>query len=178
MADIAASSQRAQVIRDLSTAASEAVRQVACMQVKLSQLMTPDYDASGMTPAEAVRVDQALQDAARALPDAARVFGKLARLLDGPPPRLALRATDEPGRLEVIARAPGGDLLVGHAVCTGAGKDESWRLSLTDIGGSRRRVGIGLHHPATYEEVLEAATRFMDEDGPWWVPEARGDARG
>jgi hypothetical protein len=172
MADIAASSRRAQVIRDMSTAAGEAIRQVSRMQARLSELMTPDFDASGMTPDEAVRVDQALQDAARALPDVARVFGKLGRLLDGPPPRLALRATDEPGRLEIIARAPDADLLVGHAVRTGSGKDEQWRLTLTDIGGGRKRVGIGLHHPATYEEVLEAATRFMDEDGPWWAPEA------
>jgi hypothetical protein len=173
--DVVPPVDRAQVIRDLGTAAREAVRQVAYMQVKLSQLVTPDCDASGMTPGEAVRVDQGLQDAARVLPDVARIFGRLARLLDGPPPRLALRASDEPGRLEVIARAPDADLLVGHAVRTGTGQDESWKLRLTDIGGGRVRVSIGLHHPAAYEEVLEAATRFMNEDGPWWVPEAGGE---
>ena len=169
-------SQRAQVIRDLSTAASDAARQVAYMQVKLSQLLTPDYDASGMSADEAVRVDNGLREAARGVSEAARVFGKLARLLDGPPPRLALRATDEPGRLEIIARAPDADLLVGHAARTGTGEAEQWRLRLTDIGGSPVRVSIGLHHPAAYEEVLEAATRFMNEDGPWWAPEADGGA--
>lgn len=173
--DSLSAAQRAQVIRDLSAAAAEAIRQVASMQANLSRLMTPDYDASGMTAAEAVRVDQALADAARALPDAARVFGKLARLLDGPPPRLALRTPDEPGRLEVIARTPAADLLVGYAARTGSGKDEQWQLRLTDTGGSPVRVSIGLCWPATYEEVLEAAARHMDEDGPWWVPEAGGE---
>jgi hypothetical protein len=166
------SSERAQVIRDLSAAAGDAVRQVAYMQVKLAQLMTPDYDAAGMTPGDAIRVDRGLHDAARALPDVARVFAKLERLLDGPPPPLALRATDEPGRLEVIAKAPGADLLVGHATRKGAGKDESWQVRFTDIGGGRLRASTGLHWPATHEEVLEAATRFMDENGPWWAPEA------
>jgi hypothetical protein len=109
--------------------------------------------------------------------EAKRVLAKRARRLDGPPPSLMLRATVEPGHLDIIARAPDADLVVGDAIRTGTGSGESWHLRLTDADRDRSRGSIGLHHEATPEELLDALNRHMDEFGPWWTGEEAGDGQ-
>lgn len=159
--------QRAAIIRDLHKYARDAASNVAFMSRKFRELM--ESDDPEMTAADVVTADSALMDAMRALPELRRIFAKWARLLDGPPPRLAIRATDEPERLGIIARTPTGDLDVGTAVRTGTGDDASWRIRLTDTDGSVR-VTIGGFYPADVDGLHEAVSRHMDEHGPWWAP--------
>jgi hypothetical protein len=159
--------QRAAIIRDLDKYARDAASNVAFMSRKFRDLM--ESDDPGMTAADVVTADSALMDAMRALPELRRIFAKWARLLDGPPPSLMLGATQEPGHLDIIARAPGADLVVGRAIRSGTGDGESWRLRLTDADRDRIRVSIGLCYQATPEDLLEALNRHMDEHGPWWA---------
>jgi hypothetical protein len=168
--------QRAELIRDLDKAARDAASHVAALSRKYRDL-TESCDPD-ISPRDAVAVEDWIRGAMDGLSGARRVFGRLARLLDGPlPPPLMLRATDEPGHLDIIARYPDADLLVGRAVRTGIGEDESWHLRLTDADRDRDRPqgSIGLHHPATAEELLEALGRFVDDHGPWWTREEGSD---
>jgi hypothetical protein len=153
--------QRAAIIRDLDKYARDAASYGAFMSRKFRDLM--ESEDPGMLAADAVAADGALMDAMRALPELRRIFAKRARLLDGPPPQLEMRATDDPARHLIVARTPAGDLDVGHAVRD----DASWRVRLTDTDGSVR-AGIGGYYQAGDEDLLEAATRHMDENGPWW----------
>lgn len=123
---------------------------------------------------DAVQADNAIQEALCALPELRRIFAKQARLLDGPPPRLAIRASDEPERLVIVARYPSGDLDVGDAKRTGGGDSPGWRIRLT--GDGTVRTSIGLCWDAPVDELLDAVNRHMDEYGPWWAQEgARAD---
>lgn len=156
--------QRAAIIRDLDKHAGDAAGHAAFMSRKFRELMESGDDA--LSAADTLAADQAIEAAMRALPDARRIFAKYARLLDGAPPRLAIRSTGEPERLGIIARYPDGDLDVGDARRTGSGDHAGWRIRLT--GDGRVRGSIGLCWDALVDEVLEAATRHMDERGPWW----------
>lgn len=154
--------RRAKLIRELDQAAREAARQGGIMRDKFSQLVTPEYDESGMTSDEVLAVDQALISASRALGHAGQVAAKYARLLDGPKPALLLRASREPGRLDIIAREPGGDTVVGGAKPDG----DWWRIRLTALDGTRRgSISIG-HGPV--DDVQNAVNRYLDDHGPWW----------
>lgn len=159
--------ERAQLIRDLDKAARDASSHVAFLSWKYRELMKSDDP--DMPPRDAVTADNGISQALSGLADARQVLAKRARLLDGPPPSLMLGATEEPGQLDIIARTAEADLTVGRAIRSGHGDDESWSLRLTDAGGGTARGSIGLHHPASPEEVLEALGRFMDEHGPWWA---------
>jgi hypothetical protein len=159
--------QRAELIRDLDKAARDAASHVAFLRRKYRELM--ESDDPDMPPRDAIAAENGIEEAMRGISEAKRVLAKRARKLDGPPPSLMLRASDEPGHLDIIARAPGADLVVGDAIRTGTGTGESWHLRLTDA--DRGRGSIGLHHEATPEELLEALNRHMDEFGPWWAGE-------
>lgn len=161
-----AADQRAAIIRDLDKYARDAASYVAFMSRKFRDLM--ESDDPDMLAADVVAADSALMDALRALPELRRVFAKWARLLDGPPPQLLTRATDDPERLAIVARTPSGDLDVGDAVRTGTGDGASWRVRLTDTDGSVRAT-IGGCYEADADCLLEAANRHMDERGPWWA---------
>jgi hypothetical protein len=163
--------QRAQLIRDLDKAACDAASQVAFLSRKYRELM--EADDPDMPPRDAVAAENGIEEAMRGASEAKRVLGKLARRLDGPPPSLMLRAADEPGHLDIIAREPAGDLIVGYAIRTGTGEDENWRMRLTDR--NRARDSIGLCYQATPEDLLEALNRHLDEDGPWWARGERTD---
>jgi hypothetical protein len=163
--------RRAQLIRDLDKAARDAASHVAFLSLAYRELM--EHDDPDMSARDAVALDNGIEEAMRGISEAGRVLAKRARRLDGPPPSLMLRATDEPGHLDIIARAPGKDLVVGDAFRTGTGSGESWHLRLTDAG--RSRGSIGLHWEATPEELLEALNRRVDECGHWWAGEERAD---
>jgi hypothetical protein len=158
----------AKLIRDLDKAARDASSHVAFLSRKYRDLM--EADDVDMSPRDAVTAENGISQAMSGLADARQVLAKLARLLDGPPPPLMLRATDDPGQLGIIAQAPEGDLLVGYAIRTastmGDGR-ENWRGRLTDIGGVRIRASLGGHESSA--EVMEHVGRFMDEHGPWWA---------
>lgn len=157
--------QRAAIIRDLGKYAAAAADNAAFMSLKFRQLMEADEQA--MSIDDTIAADNALLAVMRELPELRRIFAKQVRLLAGPLPRLAIRATDEPERLDIIARYPARDVVVGDAQRTGSGDSAGWRIRLTDPG-SGVRGSIGLHHDATLDEVQEAATHFMDDHGPWW----------
>jgi hypothetical protein len=161
------------LIRDLDKAARDASSHTAFLSMKFRQLM--ESDDPDMPPRDAVDAENGIREAVSGLATARRILGKRARLLSGPPPRLMLGATGEAGQLDIIARTTEADLIVGRAIRSGSGEDESWSLRLTDAGDGTARGSIGLHHPASLEEVLEALGRFMDDHGPWWAPE---DSRG
>jgi hypothetical protein len=164
----------AQLIRDLDKAACDAASQVALLSWKYRELM--ESDDPDMSPRDAVAAENGIDEAMKGINEAKRVLAKRARRLDGPPPSLMLRATVEPGHLDIIARAPDADLVVGDAIRTGTGSGESWHLRLTDADRDRNRGSIGLHHEATPEELLDALNRHMDEFGPWWARKERTDA--
>ena len=166
--------QRAELIRDLDKAARDAASHVAFLSRKYRELA--ESDDPDMSARDAVAAENGIGEAVRGISEAKRVLAKRARRLDGPPPSLMLRATVEPGHLDIIARAPDKDLVVGDAIRTGTGKDESWHLRLTDAGRDRSRGSIGLHHETTPEELLEALNRYMDEHGPWWTRKGHADA--
>jgi hypothetical protein len=159
---------RAKLISDAAKLAQDAASQIERLNRKWRELLDPDD--LDMCPADAIRAGQGIEDALRGIQDARQILAKRARLLDGPPPPLMLGATVEPGQLDIIARTSGADLLVGRAVRSGSGDDESWQLRLTDAGDGRRRGSIGLCYPASYEDIQEALERFVDENGPWWAP--------
>jgi len=161
-------SDRAKLVRDLAKAARDASSHVAFLSRRYRDLM--ESDDPGISPGDAVRAENAISAALSALVTARQVLAKRARLLDGPPPTLLLDATEERGQLNIIARTAEADLIVGRAVRLGEGDGESWRLRLTDAGSAAIRASIGLHHPASPEDLLEALGRFMDEHGPWWAP--------
>lgn len=165
--------QRPAIIRDLDKYARDAASSVVFMSRKFRDLM--ESDDPEMPATDVVAADNALMDAMRALPELRRVFAKWARLLDGPPPEPAIRATDDPGRYLIVADGPAGDRGVGEAVSTGTGRESIWRIRLTDTDG-RVRVSIGLHYEATPDEVLEAVNRHMDEHGPWWSADSGNTA--
>lgn len=162
-----AADQRAAISRDLDKAARDATGIVGLLSCKFRELM--ESDDPEMPAADVVAADSALMDTMRALPELRRIFAKWARLLDGPPPQLAIRATDEPERLGIVARTPTGDLDVGDAMRTGTGDNAGWRIRLTDTDGSVRAT-IGGYYPADINELLEVVNRHMDEHGPWWAP--------
>lgn len=165
--------QRSRIVRDLDNAAREAARSAARMDRLFRQLMESDERA--MSAGDVITVGNALQAVVREVPELRRVFAKQARLIAGPPPRLAIRSTGEPERLGIIARCPSGNLDVGDAARTGTGDDTGWRVRLTDLDGSVRAT-IGLCYGGAVDDLLEAVTRHMDEYGPWWAPEeAPGD---
>jgi len=165
-------SERAKLVRELDKAARDAVSHAAFLSRKFRDLM--ESDDPDMPPRDAVTAENGISQAMSGLMDARQMLAKRARRLDGPPPKLLLGAADEPGHLNIIARTAAADLVVGRAIRSGAGESESWRLRLTDTGGAVRS-SISLHHPASYEEVLEALGRSMDEHGPWWArPEGAG----
>jgi hypothetical protein len=157
---------REKLIRDLDKHARDAASHVAHLSLLWRRLM--ESDDPEMPPRDAVAADNALMDAMRALPELRRIFAKRARRLDGPPPTLILRATDDRGRLDIIAEAAGGDQVVGRAVRSEADGRASWHLTLTDPGSGRHRSSIGLHYEVTHKELLEALNRHMDDHGPWW----------
>jgi len=160
---------REKLIRDLDKYARDAASYAAHLSLLWRRLMESDDD--DMPARDAVAAENGIHEAVRGLTEARRVLAKRARLLDGPPPSLMLRATDDPGHLDIIARTPDADLPVGYAIRSGSGDRESWQLRLTEIGSSRStrsRGSIGLLHPATPEELLEALSRHMEEHGPWW----------
>jgi hypothetical protein len=163
--------QRAKLIRDLDKAARDAASHVAFLSLKWRKLM--ESDDPDMSARDAVAAENGIDEALRGMSEAKHVLAKRARRLDGPPPSLMLRATDEPGHLDIIARAPGKDLVVGDANRLGTGSGESWHLRLTDA--DRSRGSVGLHYEATPEELLEALNRHMDKFGPWWTGEWRTD---
>lgn len=162
-----AADQRAAIIRDLDKYARDTASNVAFMSLKFRKLMESEDD--GLSASDVVAADSALMDAMRALPELRRIFAKWARLLDGPAPRLVIRATDEPERLGIVARTPSGDLDVGDAVRTGTGDNAGWRVRLTDIDGSVRATIRGFYE-IDIDGLLEAVSRHMDEHGPWWTP--------
>lgn len=164
---------RAKLIRDLDKAARDAASHVAFLSRKYRDLM--ESDDPDMPPRDAVTAENGISQAMSGLQDARQVLAKRARLLDGPPPRLILGATEESGQLDIIARTSEADLIVGRAIRSGNGEDETWSLRLTDAGGGTTRGSVGLHYPASLEVVLEALERFMNEHGPWW---ARAEAAG
>ena len=157
--------QRAAIIRDLDKHAKDAASMVAFMSMRFRQLM--ESDETTMPPRDAVEADNALMDAMRALPELRRIFAKRARLLGGPPPKLALRPTDTPGRYRVVAVTPDGDLKVGEAVVTGTGRETSWRIGRTDLDGRAQGSIVGSYE-IDADGLLEAVNRHLDEHGPWW----------
>lgn len=168
--------QRAAIIRDLDKAARDAGSHVAFLRRKWRELM--ESDDPDMPARDAVAAENGIEEAMSGMSEARRVLAKRARLLDGPPPSLMLRATGDPGHLDIIARTPDADLPVGYAVRSGSGDRESWRLCLTEIGSSRStriRGSIGIPYPAVPEELLEALNRSMDDHGPWWARQGRND---
>lgn len=159
--------QRVTLIRALDQAARDTASNAAHMS-RLFRELTESGDPD-MSADDALRADQAIQEVLRALPELRRIFAKQVRLLDGPPPRLAIRATGEPERLGIVARYPSGDLDVGTAERTGSGDSGGWRIRLTDDGTVR--ASIGLCWGASVDEVLDGVNRHMDEHGPWWAAE-------
>jgi hypothetical protein len=160
--------ERAKLIRDLDKAARDAASHAAFLSRKYREFM--ESDDPDMPPRDAVTAENGISQAMSGLADARQVLAKRARLLEGPPPPLLLHATEDPGQLDIIARAPEGDLLVGYAIRTastmGDGK-ENWRARLTDIGGARIRASLGGHESSA--EVMEHVRRFIDDHGPWWA---------
>lgn len=160
--------QRARIIRELVQAAREASRQTGIIHLKLPVLLHDEWVDSAMTPDETVRVEQGSMDASRGLDDLKHIFGKLARLLDGPPPPLLIRATDDPGRLDIIAREDSGDICVGHGLRQGNGR---WRVVLTEPDGTVRVTMPGASSNGdTPDDLLWIATTHLNEHGPWWAP--------
>lgn len=160
--------RRAEIIRDLDKHVRDAATSVAHIDRLFRQLM--ETDESAMSIDDTITAGNALQAVIRELPELRRIFAKQVRLLAGPPPRLAIRATDEPERLAIIARYPDRDLDVGDARRTGSGDSAGWRIRLTDPG-SGSRGSIGLCHDATLDEVLDAVNHHVEELGPWWERE-------
>jgi hypothetical protein len=160
--------QRARLIRDLDSLAREITPKASRMERLFRDLADAEDVLMGTN--DAMYAGNALPEMTRQLPELTRIFGKWARLLDGPAPRLAIRSTDEPERLGIIARYPSGDLDVGYAERDGGW----WRIRLTDPETGDRRAGIGTSGDSV-DDLLDAVNRHMDDHGPWWAREKGRD---